>query len=193
VAETSGLVLTWQGKIFQAYFQATCGGETAPAWRYFREAEIPPLRGVKCPYCRESPYWSWVVAYREKDVRKALSRELSSLGIQGIGPILNIVPLRRRGELYPAYFRIEHEKGSFEVEALFLRKILNSVPPKGKFLSVAVTEVVRRGAVFEMHGRGWGHGVGLCQYGARRLAQSGWNFWQILSYYFPGAELTRVW
>ena len=59
-----------------------------------------------------------------------------------------------------------------------------------KFKSTLITEILLQGDKFTFRGRGWGHGVGLCQYGMKGLGELGYSYQDILKYYFPGSEMS---
>ena len=200
VAETCGLVLTFKGKIFQAYYHSTCGGNTTRASKYFNEPDILPLSGTQCGFCRRSPFFSWAADFDERAVRKALldqpavRKELAARR-SALGRITAVEPILEPGDIYPEYFRVVHKKGTFEIHAPLLRSCLNSLPPRGRFRSVATGPAVvsSNGQVLHFRGHGWGHGVGLCVFGAEGRARAGRDFVSILYAYYPGAVLCRAW
>ncbi len=202
VAETCGLVLTYQGKIFQSYFHSTCGGNTTRASKYFREPDLPPLSGTRCEYCTGSDHFRWKVEYREENVRRilgahgAVKEELAQAGLQ-LGRITEIEPLLEPHDAYPEYFRVtfdtHSQSGSFEIHAPLLRALLNELEPKNRFRSVAVAPCRLSGAMLRFVGRGWGHGVGMCTFGAQGQAAAGRDFVTILKHYYPGSTILRAW
>jgi len=178
---TRGLVLVWNKKYFPAYFHSTCGGHTADAGKVFGGASIPPLSGVRCPFCRNSPHarWSDVV------VRKSeLAGALRDAGY----PVTNIERITtygaRGGDDHAAGVLIN---GDVRIEANKFRMIIGAGKLKSTAFSVHVS-----GDSLVFSGSGWGHGVGMCQYGACRMAREGYNWKQILAYYYPSAKMLRV-
>ncbi|MBN1422644.1 MAG: SpoIID/LytB domain-containing protein [Planctomycetes bacterium] len=193
VGETAGLVLIFRGQLFETFFHSTCGGHTAPVDQVFDYALFSALAGVPCPYCANTPHATWRNVIHETLLRKALDRRVRQAGIT-LGRIEAIEPVRREvGALYADYFRIVHERGSFEIKAEVFRSALSGVA-QSPLKSVAVDEVRRSpDGAFEFVGRGWGHGIGLCQYGAREMARRGCSYLEILTHYYPGATLARAW
>jgi len=198
VAETCGLVLTYEGRIFQAYYHSTCGGNTTVAQKYFNEPDIPPLRGASCIFCRKSPAHDWVADFHERSVRDALAahagvRECLAKAGQTLGKIVRIEPATTAGDIYPEYLRVVHENGSCAIHAPVLRSIINGIGRNQEFKSPALTAGDVRGDILHLEGHGWGHGVGMCQYGAQGQALDGKDFFAILLYYYPDATLMRAW
>ena len=198
VAETCGLVLSYQGRIFQAYCHSTCGGNTTAAAKYLREPDLPPLRGVSCPYCQNSPKYAWIAEYREKRLRQSLAdypaiRDALAKHGMKLGRITALEPILTEHDIYPEYFRVVHTEGSLEVHAPTLQNVCNGLTETKTFLSVAVTACTPNKELLTVEGHGSGHGLGLCQYGAQGQALRGRNYLSILTHYYPGASLMRAW
>jgi stage II sporulation protein D len=177
---TKGQVLTYNNQIVPAYFHATCAGMTEDARELWNVPDIPPLRGVPCPFCQNSPHFHWKKNFRLRDIQNALDLHGYKVGsIQDI----SIVD-RDRSE------RIEHLK--------ILQKNGQELIIKGKdfrdlmgpnVLMSNNYEIVMQGNYVDITGKGWGHGVGMCQWGALGMARQQFNYKQILSYYYPQSVL----
>ena len=85
------------------------------------------------------------------------------------------------------FFEIRHASGSLTLPANEFRLALG--PDR---MRSTLVEVQKTGDQFVFQGRGWGHGVGLCQWGARRLAELGYRYQDILRYYYPDSEIRNV-
>lgn len=181
VDETRGMVLTYQGKIFPAFYHATCGGHTEDA-SLFWNINIPPLKGVSCNFCQESPHFKWHKVLSRKEIRDALLK--SGLTIEDIKDIL-ILGRDKSGRITD--LKIVTDKKEIKISAKDLRNILGPNIIKSTNFQV---EVIEDDVVFE--GFGWGHGVGLCQWGAYFMAKQGYTYEQILEYYYPGCEISLV-
>jgi len=181
VDETRGMVLTYQGKIFPAFYHATCGGHTEDA-SLFWNINIPPLKGVSCNFCQESPHFKWHKVLSRKEIRDALLK--SGLRIEDIKDIL-ILGRDKSGRITD--LKIVTDKKEIKISAKDLRNILGPNIIKSTNFQV---EVIEDDVVFE--GFGWGHGVGLCQWGAYFMAKQGYTYEQILEYYYPGCEISLV-
>jgi stage II sporulation protein D len=204
VAETRGLVLTYEGKVFQSYFHSTCGGNTTKAGKFYRDADVTPLAGTSCSFCRPSPdrpfrpTYTWEADYSEPSVRRALAAHpearaaMRRHGVK-LGRITGIEPILDPGDIHAEYVRIYHEFGRFELFSPILQQTCNSLGAERLFKSVAITGCELRGDILHFKGRGYGHGVGMCQFGAQGQALEGRNFIAILNYYYPEAVLMQAW
>jgi len=192
VLATRGEVLAYQGRLFRSYFHSTCGGRTARADLTFGEAAIPPLEGGECGGCVGSRFAQWrsVVsrATLEAVVRARLADRLATVEFDRLVDI-EIAATRPDGRV--AYVRIEWGSGSLQWRADHLRFALDGVMPRA-LRSTAF--VIHRGPddAFTFEGRGWGHGVGLCQVGSGGLARRGLDTRTILERYYPLSELRQA-
>lgn len=185
VRQTRGEVLGWKGKLLRVYYHACCGGATTDvgaAWG--NDGEIPrPLRGVRDPWCATSPHMKWVAYFAWADLTAAIS-ERRMLN----GPLKSLRIGARDAAGYVRTFLVKSAGESVVVKASDLRGSLGA----GEMKSVRIRSVNLLKKGVEFLGGGSGHGVGLCQWGARRQAEKGRSYTQILSFYFPGSELSEV-
>jgi stage II sporulation protein D len=185
VRQTRGEVLGWQGKLLRVFYHACCGGATtSPATAWNADAEVPkPLRGVRDPWCRASPHMSWRAYFAWPELTSALSEKRLLPG-----PLTSL-KLGARDAAGHALTIIGKAGGrSVEVRANDLRRALGGTELKS--LRLRALSVLKKGVEFD--GAGSGHGVGLCQWGARLQAEKGRSYETILRFYFPGAELSEV-
>ncbi|MBI5211724.1 MAG: SpoIID/LytB domain-containing protein [Elusimicrobia bacterium] len=184
VASTKDEVLGYAGKLLNAYYHSCCGGHTTtPASVWGKWIEVPrPLKGVRDRYCRHCPHARWSAYFADADVLAALAGDaladaaLDSLAIGRRDPAGFVQDLR------------VHAGGRIKVDAKEFRKRLGPQELK----SLKLLRVIRRSKGVEFVGSGRGHGVGLCQWGARYQAEKGRGYEEILSHYFPGAVLSVV-
>ncbi|MCG3128718.1 MAG: hypothetical protein CHACPFDD_03609 [Phycisphaerae bacterium] len=195
VAATSGLVLVdafaSPRRIFETFYCCTCGGTTQPA-RLLTGRPAPGALegGISCSYCGAagSPFLTWPEV---KIARGELTRRLvnSFPSLEPLGPIARIDVVERTAGDRPALLRLVGDSGRERM----LRPEELRVALGGRMLKSAWCEIARRGNEFVFTGgRGYGHGVGLCQYGAQGLALAGRSTSQILSFYYPGSSLERA-
>lgn len=181
VLMTRGLVLTYQGHVFPAFFHAACGGRTEAA-RELWQIDIPPLAGRACPFDRDSPHYRWTRSIPLLTVEG----ELRAAGVDvGTLQALHSASWTASGRLKSV--RVIGARGSATMSAKSLRAALGAETMK----STLVTLAVHDGALL-MRGHGWGHGVGLCQWGALGMATIGYAFTDIVQYYYPGAQISRL-
>ena len=179
VEATRGEVLTFEGDIFPAYYHATCAGHTEDASLVWN-TDIPPLKGVACNYCKNSPHFQWHAVLSTREVEDALAK--SEYKIKAIKDIL-IGGKDRSGRIIN--LKLVSDKKNIEVPAKDFRNIIGPNILKSTNFKV---KVIENDVVFE--GFGWGHGVGLCQWGAYFMAKEGHTYQQILEYYYPAAHKT---
>ena len=184
VDETRGLVCIYGGRLFCTYYSAVCGGQTLQGTELFDDA-APAVASVPCDYCRDAKYYRWEASLSAEELRQKLSPILGSTS-KSWGPVvsLNAVPPVVPGRL--AEFDARYQGGHAMIRADRLRTALADAGVRSPSFRVE-----RRGE-FLIHGRGHGHGAGLCQWGARGQAQLGRTAEQILSYYYPGSEIVRI-
>lgn len=177
VRNTRGQVLRYDGKILRAYYSSTCGGMTREGFERFRDVPRAPFRSVVCEGCADSPRYRWT--------RTIARSRLAQLGVSARGS-LNIRPTKRSGRGDWMRMSLTDARGVQREVAARRLHALRALP------SLWLDSVRARGAVVEVRGRGFGHGVGLCQYGARGYARGGWSARDILAHYFPGAEIGMI-
>jgi stage II sporulation protein D len=181
VDDTNGQVLFYKGKIFPAYFHATCGGVTEDAFVLWN-IDLVPLKGGVCGFCKESPHYIW-----HGDISlKEMQDKLNQAGFK-VGSISNILIDGR------------NKSGRITNIKIISGDTQKNIPPKDfrialgpnfiKSLNFNVS-VAGWDAVFE--GIGWGHGIGLCQWGAYFMAKRGDSAEKILKHYYPGAYVKAL-
>lgn len=181
VEETKDYVLTYKGKIFPAYYHATCAGHTEDASLLWN-IDIPPLKGVVCDFCGDSPHFRWYVDYSKDELKDRLRK--AGYKINNIKDII-IVGRDKSGRVTD--LRIITVEKNMDIPAKDFRNIVG--PNIIRSTNFKVT-VFSRNIVFE--GLGWGHGVGLCQWGAYFMAKKGYTDNEILKYYYPGTEISLI-
>jgi len=186
VRDTRGEVLGWNGQLLRVYYHACCGGSTenaAEAWGGDPKDTPKPLRGVKDPWCRVSPHMHWTAYFVWQDLMTAI-QERHNLP----GPLKSLKIGRRDVAGYVKTFVAGAGRESVTLKSTDLRSGLGSAELK----STRITRLIVKKKGIEFVGAGSGHGVGLCQWGARVQAEKGRSYEQILRFYFPGADLSEV-
>lgn len=181
VESTRGLVVTHDGAPIYAAFSSTAAGITEDAMVVWSK-DLPYLKGVECPFDVESPYYQWKASFRVT----TLERNLRHQGFS-VGTIATMTPVgfSRAGRV--SKLRILHSKGELILRGEDLRKAVGyTVVPSTQFT------IESMGQDIVLTGYGAGHAVGLCQWGAKELAELGYSFSSILRYYYPGTELQNV-
>lgn len=182
--KTQGQYLTFQGNhIYRAFFHADSGGITELAKNVWGAEGAQPSTSVKAPY-KHSPYDHWTVNFSKEQFSKILARYFHTPFFQlGAVTVDSRSDARRALEL--SFYNLENHK-TYKMKAQSLRQVLGFFVLKSTQFKVQEN----LGSITFI-GKGFGHGVGLCQWGARYLALSGKNYRNILSYYYPRAQLAQ--
>ena len=181
VDDTNGLVVTYQDAPIYAAFSSTAAGLTEDAVNVWSK-EYPYLKGVECPFDLASPYYQWKSSFKIDTLEQNLRQQGFS-----VGTIATMTPLSfsRGGRV--AKLRILHSGGELVLRGEELRKAVGyTIIPSTQF----AIESIGRDMV--LSGFGAGHAVGMCQWGAKELAELGYSFSVILRYYYPGTELQNI-
>lgn len=178
VESTRGLVVTHQGAPIYAAFSSTAAGLTEDAVIVWSK-DLPYLKGVECPFDVESPYYQWKASFKIDTLEKNLRQQGFA-----VGTIATLTPLSHSRAGRVATLRILHSKGELILRGEDLRKAVGyTVVPSTQFTIESIGQEV------VLSGYGAGHAVGLCQWGAKELAELGYSFSSILRYFYPGTEL----
>lgn len=179
---TSGLVLTEDGVPIIAYYHSTCGGATCPGPVVFgKTGEGRALSGgVLCTWCNASRYFRWTARIPGADIVKAAGLT---------GTLEGFATAERTAGGRAASFDVTAGGKTRRVRAAEFRLRVGPSAMRSTMLDDAVIT----GGELALSGRGWGHGVGLCQVGARTLAEKGLTAEAIVARYYPGAVLEKRW
>lgn len=179
VQRTAGMILQYNGKILPTYFHATCGGHTENAAELWKH-DLAPLKGGDCKYCELSPHYTWKKNFRSKDVQEKLVAQGYKIGL-----IKDIKVIDRNASGRVKMLQIVGRDGSaLNISGKDFRQILGP-----NIIKSTKYDVEMQGYYFDVIGHGWGHGVGLCQWGAHFMSRERFDFEEILEFYYPGAEL----
>jgi stage II sporulation protein D len=177
---TAGETLWFHGARAEAWFHQNCGGRTAsPAELWPGRKQMPWLASRTDSYCTASGARAW-------SANLSLSELTAALAADGlVRPGWKSLTVARRGESGRAV-TLRADSTEFSAEAF--RLAVGRSLGWNRILSTWF-EVTRQGDRFLFHGRGSGHGVGLCQAGAAAMAAEGQDSSKILAQYFPGAAV----
>jgi stage II sporulation protein D len=185
VERTRGRVLGIGAQVLGARFHAVCGGHTVEGSKVFPEVALGTLPGVACEPCRSMPPEPWSTTLTQGEL------ELVARDAALPGPVARLRALERDAAGRWLELELEGASGRARLPFEALRRrlgpervrsaLLISVwPPPGDPISGGLA----------LRGRGSGHGVGLCQRGARGYAERGWSAQQILEHYYPAARVS---
>lgn len=182
--------------IFPTYYSSVCGGHTENSERVFGDS-FEPLVGVECPYCKDMAkltFFFWPMAQIDKTtITNRLFQKYSKL--KQLGEIINILPAEQSE--YGTFSRLTKIKvvgPTGQSDFLRAEDFRLAIDPTGKQLRSTACRIVKWDTdkwAF-LAGRGWGHGVGMCQHGAEGLARDGKTVEQILAYYYPSSWIETI-
>ncbi|MBI3556943.1 MAG: SpoIID/LytB domain-containing protein [Deltaproteobacteria bacterium] len=187
VQQTHGQVLTFDGKPIKAFYHSTCGGHTETPDRVWG-MRLPYLRSVQCDFCQKSPRYNWAYSIHEGDIERKLRAE----GLLR-GRLLGMRVVDRNNLGRANRVEIHGSEATIVVAATRVRDIMGTVNVRSTDFSIARNpEGGANGGNFVFVGHGSGHGVGMCQWGAKTMGERGRRYTDILSYYYPAAQITKL-
>ncbi|MBR4644308.1 MAG: SpoIID/LytB domain-containing protein [Bacteroidaceae bacterium] len=207
VNETRGQVLMADGEICDARFGKCCGGQTNEfqyCWQNIRKSY---LSSVVDPFCNTSDrevlsqvlndydletqnFYRWQVRFTQERLRELIER---NLGMK-FGDILNLEPLETGPAGHISRLSIVGTERTYIIgKELLIRKTLSTSHLLSSAFTVSLENIQDNvPQTFVLNGKGWGHGVGMCQIGAAVMGHQGYSYQQILTHYYPGAEIKKI-
>lgn len=176
VEETRGVVITYKGQLIDPVYHSSCGGRTESAADVW-QVDAPYLRSVECPYDRD-PHPNERKTYTLAEVDAALGTDLRVLPTVSGRPPIHVLETTGTGR--PKVLAV----GGRRIAATVVRDRLD--------LRSTNFEIEYANGELTFITRGYGHGVGLCQYGAAGLAEHGRDYRTILRHYYQGVELAKL-
>ena len=204
VKETNGMIMSWAGTVVPAYYSACCGGVAATAIDEIsssKQHDIPPLLGhAGVDACTSLNIHKWSIRRDSRTLRKRLNACAASMPLSDFADIYSIRSIKpsatnKHGRPNKLAI-VNRRRGVVEVRARDFLRAANtrfaSLPQPVPIIWSSFLVGKRKGDQLQVDGVGMGHGVGLCQYGAQELAGRGKSFEDILSWYYPGADLHTI-
>lgn len=178
VRDTDGEVVVYQDQLIDPVYHASCGGrgteDAADVWNY----DIPYLKGVSCAWDPQSQQQPVAVAFTYQDLFKRLGLPDKAVPAgAGLGGLIRILDRTTRGRVK------DLQVGTKTFKATDIRSTLN--------LRSTDFAVKASGDKVVFEARGYGHAVGMCQWGAQGLALQGKSYSDILTYYYRGVQVVR--
>jgi len=186
VLSTRHQVLEYEGKLADPYFTADCGGVSESAAAVWPDRNLPYLLSAPDPYCAASPHSSWQHTITFDQVAAVLRHQLR---LEVRVPVVSLTVDSRDASGRARTLSVI-AGARFIVDANQFRYAMGREVGWDTLKSDLYT-VEARGNTVVFHGRGLGHGVGLCQAGADAMAGLGLSYRQILSHYFPGVTVVE--
>ncbi len=179
VEGTKGEMLKKHGQVVKAFFHSACGGQTETAQNVWGEEKMFDI--VRDPYCKRSPNSSWSYKISKPELASRLAK-----GGYPAETIESVSIERRRGDPRAATVTIDTGNQTIFLQGSDLRRIIGYENVKSTWFDVVI-----EGDSIVFTGHGFGHGVGLCQWGARGMAEAGKNYRDILRFYYPGTRIEK--
>ena len=189
VQMTAGQVMTYRGRYVKGWFSASCGGRTALAkdGLAYKEPEPPYMRSVSCPEAEVIP--DEELFWEKKFTPQELTAALSELG-ESVGTVSRMAVAARSKDSHRAReLKFTGEDGETTVPGADFRM---AIGPQN-MRSIWLTDIKHEADGIIMTGRGFGHGVGLCQWGAHALAKKGKTPEEIIKHYYPKVKIQKLW
>lgn len=184
VASTRGQVLLCDGKYVKSWFHSHAGGHTATAKEGlgFEKKEPPYIQVVESPDCPKAPPEdaNWTATFSKEEIKAAMQKvgkdptDFTDIEILNKGPSGRVT---------------EFKIGDQTVPAPVFRIALDSTKMKSTMLKSIDVE----GDKVTMKGKGYGHGVGMSQWGANQMAREGKKAKDIIKHYFKNVEIVKLW
>ena len=199
IDETWGQTLRYEGALCDTRYSKCCGGRTELFSTCWEDIDYPYLQSVEDPWCdcendavlsqvlndydqQTRDFHDWTVRYTQQELSELVK---SRTGID-FGQIQSLESLERGPSGRIKYLKIT---GSLRTEVIGKELKIRRALSTSHLKSSAFTVERDPGGAWILRGRGWGHGVGLCQIGAAVMADRGFDYRQILQHYYPGAKI----
>ena len=208
IRATAGeILLDASGNLVDTRFSKCCGGITEVFSSCWQPREESGLTSVDDPWCDLSQLspddrlkvlrsilkdydlingggFQWEAITTAEEVKSRLHQKFN----RDIGEILDIAVVKRGPAGRAILLSLKGSEGELELgKELMIRRLL--APAHLYSSRIEIEHDATDRGIFHIHGRGWGHGVGLCQIGAARMALEGFDYRAILSHYYPGSHL----
>ena len=207
VDATHGQVLMYDGKICDTRFGKCCGGQTNEYQYCWENINIPYLRSVADPFCNTNDknilkqvlndydfethdFREWEEELTQEEIHERITTHLK----MDLGAILNMEPVEKGPGRHISKLRIVGKDKEFIVgKELEIRRLLSTSTLKSSAFTIETKDIIDGiPGRFILHGRGWGHGVGLCQIGAAVMGEQGYGYKQILKHYYTDIQIKRL-
>ncbi len=207
VEETCGLVLTYEGQVCDARYSKCCGGRSNEFQYCWENVRVPYLTSVPDTFCNThsaevlrqvlndydqetTDFYLWSEELTQQELQTFITEKTG----HELGDILSMEAEERGPGGHISRLRIEGSRGMLILgKELEIRRVLSRSHLKSSAFDVRPLDV-RNGVPqrFRLDGRGWGHGVGMCQIGAAVMGSQGYSYDKILRHYFPLASVEKI-
>ena len=206
IETTADVIVLFNGAPITTPYHSTCGGSTAAVTEvWYNQPDEPYLRPVsdRIPgsdkyYCDPSPRFSWTQNFDAAGLRSVMEKYLAAYTNApktGLGRIIDIREQGRTPSGRVAALTVQTESGSYTLRGNDIRFVLRTptgVTLNSTYFTFAEEKSAGEVSSLVINGRGYGHGIGMCQWGAIGRARAGQNYRTILETYYPGTTIGRI-
>ncbi|MBC7691717.1 MAG: SpoIID/LytB domain-containing protein [Methylotenera sp.] len=223
VSRTRGVILkaSFNSNLpIKAFYHSTCGGQTELPSQVWGGSHAGFKRSVKCPYCAQSPKAHWELDYKPAEITMLLFQGLKAQGARPFLPRGSTLPIdwisflsqgslsrfqvhsldtSGRANQIAASWKWENRTLDLILPAVKVRDWFGATQMKSTAIQITPEYRAHSGSDlnqvvnFRIAGKGFGHGVGLCQWGAKTMGEQGFKTSDILKLYYPDAILGKAW
>lgn len=180
VDQTTGRICVYENKPIVSYFHSTCGGRIIDDKYVWSGEDLPYLQSFTCPFCKHSPKFNWDDHISMNEISDVIKKKYKT-----VNRINAITFKKHQGRIVEIHMK--HESGVLKISGNDFRMLLSPSRIKSLYFSARQTP-----SGLKISGYGWGHGVGLCQYGAKGMAERNYKYNEILNYYFKNTHLITI-
>lgn len=210
VALTRGLILT-DGKTgvpspIKAFYHASCGGHTVLPQEVWGSRFSGFQKGVTCPFCVHAPSYQWDYQISFNEIQQRIQKGIQSDSVGRKSWPKEFLQNPRKWILMDVKQSVEKNERISNMIFEFVDRDELTKPLKVKMnayqarnwfdpakMKSTLFQLVEKGRSIIFKGKGSGHGVGMCQWGAKNMGERGYTREKILSFYYPGVKIARVW
>jgi stage II sporulation protein D len=178
-AETRGIVLAYGSRVLMTFFHSASGGRTADCNSVYDCPSLLPLSSVKLPVSEDSPYDDW-------EFEMTLPAFVAAAGLPKSAAVKSF-RIERTPDLTVSSVTCVLSDGQQSITGRQLRDKIGTANVRSLWYDVALS-----GSMVRFNGKGFGHRVGMSQWGARALAQRGDDASTILTLFYPGSRPMRL-
>lgn len=180
VKNTAGVIMTYENKPILSVFHSTSGGRIIDNKYVWNGEDLPYLEDRVIPYGKSSPHYNWTYTLEMYQVKQLLSKRYSNVGlISGIS--------FRKHQKRVVEVLITHTNGRIKMTGNEFRTLIGASKVKSQLFTAK-----RTGKSLILVGHGWGHGVGMCQYSAKEMAERGKEYKTILKYFYKDISIVKL-
>ena len=181
VWQTRGMFLGYDGKPILAMFDSCCGGVIPAKIAEFDFSKAPYLaRKKRCKYCKRCWIFNWKASFTPKELEKAFNKEFGD-----VRKFKKIKITQRDKAGVVQEVAVKRKRSKYNLSAHKTYSLLKGVKS-------FCFDIKKKKGVYHFSGVGYGHHIGLCQWGAREMVRDGWDYKKILAFYYPGTKFMKL-